>query len=299
MSTLEERIKETTEKGIQEKIIIENEKNFLKSIYEQCTEDRKIGDVEFSNGKKVYMQSPRYTKYKLENSLFVYVVDSKDSFEEMIISPTEVEKNQLNGCAYIYAQEYTTISSANPKDLHVRYEMNNDKGEPLLPNCVINEGISYTSTSFGDSLTIIDYIRKLPKRDIGFELLRNDLNKIFEGTDREIKTYTDEEIAIIKLTKENADVKAEKKEIEKENVNLKAQKKVLEKVNARLQTENKELTEENLVQKQTIKRNQKMLSKTLKFANKVRESALGKIFFNKPLKELDIDQKSLPEGEEK
>ena len=70
-------------------------------------------------------------------------------------------------------------------------------------------------------------------------------------------------------------------------------------MNDSLQRENKELGEENLEQQKKIDKLQKMLSKALEFANKVKESTVGKIFFKKPLKELDIDKKALPEGEER
>lgn len=290
MSTLEERIWETTEEGIKTKKIVENEKDFLSKILMRCTEENKKEDVKVNGHKEIF------SKHKLENGVFVYVqTDEETGSKEIYISTAEGEKNFFAGNAYIHAG---CCKRGKDELLSIRYAMLKDNGEYILDtgvgydrraghHFVFSEGMIK-----GEATTVIEYIREKPEGSIEFELLRNDLNKIFEGTDREVKTYTDEEIAVMCAEKEIADLKVDKED-------LKAENEILKKANANLSRENEELKEENSEQKQTIERNQKMLSKTLEFAKRVRESTVGKIFFKKPLKELNLDGTALPEGEER
>lgn len=112
---------------------------------------------------------------------------------------------------------------------------------------------------------------------------------------------------------ENAQLKDKVEEMSDEIVNSKrtseSQKAEIAKLKeeiAHFKNENSILQEENAGQKTQIRELQTMLSesqtllrKTLEFITKVRDSVVGKVFFKKPLQELEVETQALPEGEER
>jgi len=158
-------------------------------------------------------------------------------------------------------------------------------------------------------------IRETIEKDLlAHPMFKNEAYEILAGfdqilsidIDREIQPLTHIEIENAKLRTEIKNMKEaaiiqgnEAAELRKKLAELQQENTALKDENAVIKGENTTLIEENENKKNQITKLQHMLASALEFATKVRESVVGKLFFKKPLQELDMNGQLLPEGDER
>ena len=291
--------------------------NENKSFDKICDEIRKNGGV--INNSKAYMAKTgnlgvRNDRTQQNGRTYGFI---SQNGKEILLG----ENDYMIECTFIYDKKHNQVSISYDKRTgeYAYFLHSNNNGHNLLA-LVSSEKADFPIYSTDNSeRPLLQFAPKgkLPDLDkkstiretiektlLEHPILKNEAYDILTAFDEILSLDNDRQIRpLTPLEIENAKLRFKIQEMER---SIKNQAKSHEETTLKLgeeidnlKKENEGLKSENGDQKNQITKLQTMLGKTLEFASRVRDSIAGKIFFKKPLKDLNLDGNALPEVEER